>query len=114
MGGRFYIVEFHPVYDLLAGYSYFTRSVPDIDEEGTYTENGAAAVAQLATWAHPHSSVLNALIGVGLRIECVNECPYSPYNCFDGMVEREPGRFYLNHKGNDVPMVYSVAARKVA
>lgn len=114
LGGRFYIVEFHPIYDLLAGYSYFTRSAPDIDEEGTYTENGAAAVAQLATWAHPLSSVINALIAVGLRIECVNEFPYSPYNCFAGMVEREPGRFYLTHKGNDVPIVYSVAGRKVA
>lgn len=114
VGGRFYIVEFHPIYDLLAGYSYFTRSVPDIDEEGTYTENGADAVAQLATWAHPLSSVINALISVGLQIEYVNEFPYSPYNCFEGLVEREPGRFYLNHKGNDVPIVYSVAGVKFA
>ncbi|MEP5321592.1 class I SAM-dependent methyltransferase, partial [Marinobacter alexandrii] len=30
-GGRFYLVEFHPIYDLLAGYSYFTCSTPDID-----------------------------------------------------------------------------------
>ena len=112
-GGRFYMVEFHPIYDLLAGYSYFTRSEPDINEEGTYTENGANAVAQLATWAHPISSVINALLAVGIEIERVSEFPYSPYNCFDGMVEREPGRFYLSHKGNDVPIVYSISGRKV-
>jgi SAM-dependent methyltransferase len=114
VGGRFYIVEFHPIYDLLAGYSYFTRPVPDIDEEGTYTENGAATVVQLATWAHPLSSVINALVGAGIHIEHVSEFPYSPYNCFEGMLEREPGRFYLGHMGNDVPIVYTISGRKVA
>ncbi len=114
VGGTFYIVEFHPIYDLVAGYSYFKQSVPDIEEEGTYTENGADAVAQLATWAHPLSSLINALIGAGIQIEHINEFPYSPYNCFEGLVEREPGRFYLSHEGNDVPMVYSITGRKVA
>ncbi|MBT8068982.1 MAG: class I SAM-dependent methyltransferase [Gammaproteobacteria bacterium] len=114
VGGTFYIVEFHPVYDLLAGYSYFTKPEPDVEEEGTYTENGDDVVARLATWAHPMSSVINALIGVGIQIERVSEFPYSPYNCFEGMVEREPGRFYLGHKGNDVPIVYSITGRKVA
>lgn len=114
VGGRFYIAEFHPIYDLLAGYSYFTQQQPDVEEEGTYTENGADAIARLATWAHPMSSVINALVGVGIQIERVSEFPFSPYNCFKGMVEREPGRFYLSHKGNDVPIVYSITGRKVA
>lgn len=113
-GGRFYMVEFHPIHDLLAGFSYFTRSEPDVGEEGTYTENGADAVAELATWAHPMSSVINALLDVGIRIDRVSEFPFSPYNCFKGMVERTPGRFYLDHLGNDVPMVYSISGRKVA
>jgi SAM-dependent methyltransferase len=113
VGGTFYMVEFHPIYDLLAGYSYFTRAEPDVEEEGTYTENGADAVATLATWAHPLSSVINSLIGAGIRVDRVNEFPFSPYNCFEGMVEREPGRFYLSHKGNDVPLVYSLTGRKV-
>lgn len=114
VGGRFYMVEFHPIYDLLAGYSYFTRAEPDIEEEGTYTENGADTVAELATWAHPLSSVINALLGVGIQIEQVSEFPFSPYNCFEGMEEREPGRFYLGHKGNDVPIVYSIGGRRVS
>ena len=114
VGGTFYMVEFHPIYDLLAGYSYFTTEVPDVEEEGTYTENGADVVAKLATWAHPLSSVINALIGAGIQVERVNEFSFSPYNCFDDMVEREPGRFYLSHRGNDVPIVYSLIGRKVA
>ena len=112
--GRFYIVEFHPIHDILAGYSYFTHVQPDVEEEGTYTENGEDAIAEMATWAHPMSSVINALIDVGIQIERVSEFPFSPYNCFEGLAEREPGRFYLSHKGNDVPMVYSITGRKVA
>lgn len=114
IGGRFYIVDFHPVYDLLAGYSYFTKHEPDIDEEGTYTENSSDAIGKFAAWAHPISSVITALLAVGIQIERISEFPYSPYNCFEGMVEREPGRFYLSHKGNDIPMIYSITGRKVA
>lgn len=114
MGGIFYMVEFHPIYDLLAGYSYFTTDVPNVEEEDTYTENGTDAVAELATWAHPLSNVVNALVGHGIQIEQLNEFPFSPYNCFADMVEREPGRFYLNHRGQDVPIIYSLMGRKVA
>lgn len=110
-GGTFCMVEFHPVYDLLSGHAYFGRHEPDIEEGGTYTENGADAVARLAVWSHPLSSVVNALIGAGLRIERLNEFPFSPYDCFPGLAEREPGRFYLAPDGNDVPLVYSVTAR---
>ncbi len=113
VGGTFYIVEFHPIYDFLSGYSYFTQQEPDVEEEGTYTENGAGVEAKLATWPHPISNVINALVGVGIQIEQVSEFPFSPYNCFEGMDEREPGRFYLDHRGNDVPIVYSLTGRKV-
>jgi len=114
VGGTFYMVEFHPIYDLLAGYSYFTGAVPDIDEEGTYTENGSEAVAKLVTWTHPLSSVVSALIESGIEILHLKEFPFSPYNCFDGMEEREPGRFYLQHREHDVPIVYSLMGQKNA
>jgi SAM-dependent methyltransferase len=111
-GGSFYMAEFHPIYDLLAGYSYFTTELPDVEEEGTYTENGDDVVAELATWAHPLSNVVNALVNAGIQIEQLNEFPFSPYNCFEGMEEREPGRFYLSHNEHDVPIVYSLMGRK--
>ncbi|WOJ96233.1 methyltransferase domain-containing protein [Congregibacter brevis] len=110
-GGKFYMAEFHPIHDLLTGYSYFEQSEPDIEEEATYTENAGDEKLRLATWAHPLSRVLNALIGAGINIEGVNEHPFSPYNCFEGLVEKEPGRFYLSHNDQDVPMVYSISGR---
>lgn len=113
-GGTFYMAEFHPVYDILSGYSYFGSDKPDIEEAGTYTENGADVRATLATWAHPLSRVISSLIKAGIEICRVNEFPFSPYNCFEGMTEREPGRFYISHKGQDVPLVYSITGQKVA
>ena len=112
-GGRFYMAEFHPIIDLLSGYAYFGSDEPDVEEEGTYTDGGEAVKAKLATWAHPFGRVLNALVGAGLTIERVNEYAFSPYDCFEGLVEREPGRFYRQHQGQDAPMVYTITARKV-
>ena len=112
-GGTFYMVEFHPINDLLAGYSYFSKVEPDIEESGTYTENGADVVGTFAVWAHPMGNVIEALVDAGIQIEYVREYPFSPYDCFEGLEEREPGRFYLQYKGHDVPLVYSLKGRRV-
>ena len=114
LGGIFYMAEFHPVYDLLSGYSYFGNGKPDIEDVGTYTENSGDARATFATWAHPLSRVISSLINTGIEIRCVNEYPFSPHKCFEHMTEREPGRFYISHKGQDVPLVYTITGKKVA
>ncbi len=111
-GGIFYIAEFHPFHDIFDGYCYFHKPEADVDEEGTYTENDSGEKSTLMTWAHPPSDVINALIQAGLQITRFNEYPYSPHNCFEGLVEREQGRFYLSHNGQDIPMVYSIRACK--
>ena len=102
------MVEFHPVYDLYAGYSYFHNEQADIEASGTYTENCDGTETTTATWAHPFCDVINALLDAGIRIDQLNEFPFSPYNCFDGMEEREPGRFYIAKAGQDIPLVYSI------
>ncbi|WP_461534893.1 class I SAM-dependent methyltransferase [Spongorhabdus nitratireducens] len=113
-GGRFYMAEFHPVYDLVAGYDYFHQDQADVDEEGTYTENCSGETSTLMTWGHPLSDVINALIQAGIMIEQLNEFPFSPYNCFENMEQRETGRFYLQHQGKDMPLVYSIKGTKFA
>ncbi|MEZ5470353.1 MAG: class I SAM-dependent methyltransferase [Marinicella sp.] len=111
-GGQFYMAEFHPILDLLAGYSYFHQQKPDISSEGTYTENCDGSEHQFAVWSHPISDVISALINAGLLIEKVEEFDYSPYNCFENMYERTKGEFCLKHKDQLAPMVYSVLATK--
>ena len=113
VGGIFYMADFHPLYDLLAGYSYFEQDEPDIEEEETYTENSGDLKTPLAVWAHPMGRVVNALVNAGIAIQRLNEFSFSPYNCFKGMTEREPGRYYITHNGQDVPLVYSITGQRV-
>lgn len=113
-GGRFYMAEFHPLYDLVAGYPYFTEEEPDTEAEGTYTENSGELNTPLACWSHPLSEIFNALIQAGLRIDQFNEYPFSPYNCFEGLEEREPGRFYLKHGAQDTPLLFTLLGHKPA
>ncbi len=111
-GGQFFMAEFHPILDLLAGYSYFHQVEPDTSTEGTYTENCDGSEHEFAVWSHPISDVISALLKAGLTIDAFHEFDHSPYDCFENMVEKQPGRFYLEHKNNDVPLVYTVLASK--
>ncbi len=111
-GGQFYMVEFHPLQALLEGYSYFPQSEPDVEQEPTYTENADDTQYTSISWPHSLGEVVNALIAAGLQINRLNEFDYSPYNCFQGLVEDGEGRFVLPHQGNNVPLVYSLLATK--
>lgn len=114
MGGEFHLVEFHAFNDLLSGYSYFPRSEPDVEDEGTYTENCDGTKLKMVTWAHSLSEVINALISAGLSIEYFKEHPYSPYNCFEGLEHVSGKGYQMLHKGQQVPLVYALKARKIA
>lgn len=112
-GGTFFMAEFHPIYDLIAGYSYFHKSEPDVEEEGVYTENSENQEKQtIAVWSHPISDVITALIDAGLTIQSFNEYDFSPYDCFENMLERKPGEYIAKHQGKNVPLVYGIKAIK--
>ena len=111
-GGSFFMAEFHPVMDLISGYSYFHNPDPDLSMEDTYTENADGSQHEFAVWSHPISDVLNALIEAGMQIEACHEYDYSPYNCFPNMQESHPGQFSILHEGQKVPVVYAVKATK--
>lgn len=110
-GGRLVLVEFHPVFDLLSGYSYFHETEPVVETETSYTENAEKA-HEIAVWSHPTSDVLTALINAGLQIKQFKEQAMSPYDCFDGLVEKQPGCFYFEYQRQEVPLVYAVEAVK--
>jgi len=111
-GGIFYMVEFHPINDFLDGESYFHSSDPMISEEQTYTDSEIYEKSKICTWSHPLSNVLNSLIEQGMTINYLNEFPYSPYNWFEGLEEKEKGYFYKQYSKNNVPLVYSLHATK--
>ena len=112
VGGEFHLVEFHPFNDLLSGYSYFPQPTPDVEEEGTYTENCDGQLSTVVTWPHSISEVITALINAGLHIQEFAEYPYSPYDCIEGCEQAEGLGYQLLHHGQQVPLVYSIKAVK--
>lgn len=110
--GCLHLIEFHPAYDLHCGEPYFSQVAPEIYESGTYTENGDGLKMQMATWPHPLSEVISALIGNGITIYHLHEFPFSPYNCFEGLEEKETGRFCLKNTVHPIPLVYSIKGTK--
>jgi len=111
-GGEFHLVEFHPFIDLMEGYSYFTKNQPEIEKEGTYTENCDGSEMLTVTWSHSISEVLSALINAGLTIEHFSEHPYSPYNCFSNLEYMSGLGYQLLQLGQNVPLLYSIKAIK--
>jgi len=105
--------KFYDVDGFLAGYSYFEKDEPEIEEEETYTENSGDLKTPLVVWAHPMGRVVNALVNAGIAIQRLNEYSFSPYNCFKGMAEREPGRYCITHNGQDVPLVYTITGQRI-
>lgn len=114
IGGQFNLVEFHTFNDLLSGYSYFPKETPDIEDEGTYTENCSGEKSTMVTWAHSLSEIINALVKAGILIESFQEYPYSPYNCFEDLEFVEGKGYQKLHMGQQIPMLYSIKGRKIA
>lgn len=118
-GGEFVFAEFHPVvwmfdYDFkFIEYSYFNVT-PIIEmTEGTYAEKSAPLKNNSVSWNHPLADVLTALINAGLQITHFKEFDFSPYNCFNGMVEIEPGKFQVKGLEGKFPLVYALKATKI-
>lgn len=117
-GGFFYIAEFHPVVWMFDDqmefikYPYHNSGVIETEQTGTYADRSAGIEYREYGWNHSLSEVVNSLTGQGLRIEFLNEYPYSPFDCFDKTVKGEDGNFRIRGLEDIIPMVYSIGARK--
>lgn len=118
-GGMFYIVEVHPFtnilsYDFKLFYKYFKRGPYIDDSDGTYTDWDNANVKGVTyEWSHTISDIINALIGQNLRIEFLHEFPFTMYDQFPGLMERnEKGHYVLKDKKIQVPLLFSLKAVK--
>ncbi|WP_027419331.1 class I SAM-dependent methyltransferase [Crocinitomix catalasitica] len=116
--GEFLLVEFHPFIwmydddfkDII--YSYFNVAPIVENVTGTYTDQDAPLQAEMITWNHPISEVMNALLKVNIFIQSFNEYDYSPYDCLRHMEEFEPGKYRLKNFGDKIPMVYALHGRQ--
>jgi hypothetical protein len=113
-GGIFYMAEFHPVVWMFDDdftqikYYYENRELIVVDSKGTYTNRDADITAKEYSWNHSISEVLNALIRHGLKLEFFNEHMYSPYPCFNNLIQGEDGLWRIKGMEGKIPMVYSL------
>lgn len=118
-GGFFYIVDFHPIIWMMdeemthLKYPYHNFGVIETEQVGSYADRYADIQYKEYGWNHSLSEIINALLGQGLRLEFLNEYPYSPYNCFSKCVQTPDGNYQIQGLEQVLPMVYSLKARKV-
>lgn len=119
-GGRFVFVEFHPIVWMFDDaftrfqYSYFDRGVIETSQCGSYASPDAPIGGKEYGWNHALSEVMHALVDAGLTIARFDEYEDSPYSCFQGMVERAPGRFRIASQDGIIPLVYGIVATRGA
>ena len=117
-GGVFVMAEFHPVVWMFSSdfstiqYSYFNKETIVETANGTYTDRSADLKMTEIGWNHDLAEVIQNLIGEGLMIDCLQEFDYSPYSCFQNMVEAAPGRFQIRGMEGKLPLAYAVKATK--
>lgn len=117
-GGKFVFAEFHPVVWMFdddfeeVKYCYFNDGPISETIEGTYAERDAELSLEYVMWNHSLEDVLTNLMGNSLSISSFHEYDYSPYNCFKGMVEDEPGKYRIERLKNKLPLVYALVAVK--
>lgn len=90
---------------------YFHSKEPNRYEvRGSYAEPGTPFTHDAYEWAHTLGDLFQALIGAGLTVRSLREFPFSPYNCFPYLQERESGRWYVRGAQADVPLTFALHA----
>lgn len=116
-GGRFVLVEFHtallmvdfPTGDLR--YEYFHK-VSHETVKGSYADIDDHSERDEYFWSHSLSDVITALLSEGLKLADFRELPWSPYGCFEGMEEEEPGHWVYSRSKVRLPHVFSLVMEK--
>jgi len=116
-GGHFVMAEFHPVVWMFdddfkfVKYKYSKAGAIIENEEGTYADKSAAIQQDYVSWNHGLAEVFMALISRGIHLQNFYEFDYSPYDCFDHLVEFESGKYRIKHLDDKIPMVYAIKGR---
>lgn len=123
-GGVFKIADSHPtswIFDdeaddpeLRVRYSYFMRDALPWEEHGSYAVPLDEDTGVSHSWQHTFEDIIGALLRAGLVIEELREFPLLAWKYTPGMVEREPGLFGLPEGQPEVPLMFTLTARKPA
>ena len=117
-GGRFVLVEFHPVLEVFfpdqvsgTGRYFGSGSAEPMHTCGTYGCPDAPIAYDEYRFQHPVGEVAAALLESGLAIEAMEEYPYSSYRIAPDLTQYRDGLWYPETEGR-LPYMYSIAARR--
>jgi ubiquinone/menaquinone biosynthesis C-methylase UbiE len=125
-GGVFYIVEFHPLSELLtfdekttapmlAG-SYFESGPHEYKTAGSYADPTAHVEQGVEyEWRHSIGEVVTSLVEAGLQIQFLHEFPCAPHTGSPHLMQRrEDGLWWFKDRRLEVPLTFSIKATKAA
>ena len=124
-GGYFYLAEIHPfslvfdnetkdIKDLQIFYNYFYDPKPmEFIADGSYASVGIKIEPKKEyEWTHSMSDIINSLIDAGLRIEFLNEYPFTVWRQFS-FAKRDPDGFYrLKNQKAEIPLLFTLKATR--
>lgn len=122
-GGFFYLVEDHPVAlmfeneedteALEVAHPYFPSRAPlRFEYPGSYAAPEAEVATPSYEWHHSLGEVVTALAEAGLRLEFLHEFPFAAWQRFPRMERDEAGWWRLTGTARDLPLTFSLRARK--
>jgi SAM-dependent methyltransferase len=120
-GGVFYMADSHPFAapfghestadDLRLAGPYFNEGARTFEHDGSYAGwNFGLDSERKHGFSHPPGEIVTALVEAGLRVEFWHDHPWSFFQRFDAMGERD-GRWYLPELEYDLPFTFSLRAR---
>jgi SAM-dependent methyltransferase len=123
-GGVFHIVDAHPflsVFEdesdappLRVRYPYFSREANYYREKGSYADREVDFVADSYFWQHTFEEIVGVLLRRGLVVESLREYPVVSWQAMDFMVPDDDGLWRLPPEAGDIPLMFSLSARKPA
>lgn len=118
-GGRFILVEFHPILFTFdepgqIKYNYGSKMKPEKYEmRFSYTGDALDQPYTEYCWNHSIAQVMRALRSNHLKLVDFQEYDYSPQPCFNDLIEFEPGKFRFQAFDKiSFPYVYSMVFEK--
>jgi SAM-dependent methyltransferase len=122
-GGRFALVELHPLYTTIASLEPLRLDFPyafdgprRFDEPGSYADP-TADVSATATVEYGHSlgEIVTAAVRAGLRVEALHEHLDAQVDSRGGLLPRDAdGRYRLRVSGELLPVLFTLLASRPA
>jgi SAM-dependent methyltransferase len=120
-GGVFYMVEFHPVANVIdektcrtVQEDYFRQGPIRYELTGTYSDKNAATTHNRGVeWQHTLGDVVSALATVGLRLDFLHERPLTTFGYFgEALIAHPEGYWTYPEEVPRLPLSYSLRATR--